>query len=779
MIIEKISIESFGRLSGFSATFDPVLNIIEGPNESGKSTLAAFIRYMLYGFSTATSSELGERRHRLSWDSALAAGSMEVLAKGKRYRIERSTRAVTTQSGRDSYKEDSQIIDLATGKPEFAKSQAGEVLLGVPEDVFLNTAFVDQMTHSRVGDKEMTVAIENLLFSGDERISTQRAMEKLDAARRSLLHKNGKGGAIYELRARAEELQQRLAVAIKENGFILDKQNMMESAEKKRDHYVREEEEWLRQDTDYRNAQLIRTYDYLHELEEKTAELAKEIEAHEEENKKHGFLLDGNYITDLAVARRAYADAVKNRAEAEVEYDAFMNRNPLDEKTEELISRCDSAGGEDAVLDSHATAIESRNRYALFSIVSLVLAGFLGVFAGIFGFRELSFPFFAWLCVLITLVVVTGATGYFALRARKTAQEICYEYGADSRAALIEAMNTAREARNTVLSNKAALDAARGNTERLKKAEESAKGELSDLLHKAGAELPQDTKALDSLTEELNTRVHVYLDEHAALLAKKAEADSGIREVRELLKDKNEVAVRALVSPARREELAKIDREKITSSIEYARRMIRFYDQRYNDVRLQLTEARARAEDPAVLSASLEELNERIAKLQKQYDAYVTAYDAIAGAGERLRAEISPRLTEYAARVLSAMTDGKYEKIGVSGELSVSFTEKETTRSMQYLSTGTQDITYLSLRMSLIDLLYKEPPPLCLDESFAHQDNSRAEGLMRAIATLGDEGRQTLLFTCHGREARLAEKVFGSFGHVLLEDGEAPADKEV
>ena len=120
MIIEKISIESFGRLSGFSATLDPVLNIIEGPNESGKSTLAAFIRYMLYGFSTATSSELGERRHRLSWDSAIAAGSMEVMAKGKRYRIERSTRAVTTQSGRDSYKEDSQIIDLATGKPEFA-----------------------------------------------------------------------------------------------------------------------------------------------------------------------------------------------------------------------------------------------------------------------------------------------------------------------------------------------------------------------------------------------------------------------------------------------------------------------------------------------------------------------------------------------------------------------------------------------------------------------------------------------------------------------------------
>ncbi len=772
MIIEKISIESFGKLSGFEATFDPVLNIIEGPNESGKSTLAAFIRYMLYGFSTATSSELGERRHRLSWDSAVAAGSMEVLAKGKRYRIERSTRAVTTHSGRDSYKEDSQILDLSTGKPVFAKTQAGEALLGVPEEVFLNTAFVDQMTHSRVGDKEMTVAIENLLFSGDERISTQRAMEKLDSARRALLHKNGKGGAIYELHRNAEELQKRLAIAVKENSFILDKQSLLEATEAKRDHYIAEETESVRLENDYRNAQLIRTYDTLHELEQKAEQIAKQIEAHERENRKDGFLPDGDYITELAVARRAYTDAAKNRAAAEVEYDAFINRNPLDEKTEELICRCDSAGGEDAVLDAHIAMQESRNRYGLFSVISAVLAAFLVAFAGIFGFSELSFAFFAWLCLLIGFLIVTGTTGYFAVRATKNAREICAEYGAQNRAGLIEQMNCAREARNTVLSNRAALDTARANADRMRAAEENAKQELSDLLAKVGFTLSEQGDRTDEMITELSERVHTYLEEHAALLSQKAEADQGIQDVRQRLKDKNEVAVRALVSPARREELAKMDHERILSAIEYARRMIHFYDQRYNDVRLQLTEARARAEDPAVLSEQLCELNEKIEHLQRQYDAYVSAYDAIAGAGERLRAEISPRLTEYAAGILAEMTDGKYERIGVSGELAVSFTEKEVTRSMQYLSTGTQDITYLSLRMSLIDLLYKEAPPLCLDESFAHQDKKRASGLMQAIRRLGEEGKQTFLFTCHGREAELAKETFGTYGHIYLRDGD-------
>ena len=50
MIIEKINIKSFGMLTDMTLEFSPTINVIEGQNEAGKSTIAAFIKYMLYGF---------------------------------------------------------------------------------------------------------------------------------------------------------------------------------------------------------------------------------------------------------------------------------------------------------------------------------------------------------------------------------------------------------------------------------------------------------------------------------------------------------------------------------------------------------------------------------------------------------------------------------------------------------------------------------------------------------------------------------------------------------
>jgi uncharacterized protein YhaN len=63
MIIEKINIKSFGMLRDMSMEFSDSVNVIEGRNEAGKSTLAAFIKYMLYGFEGVDGENgIGERR---------------------------------------------------------------------------------------------------------------------------------------------------------------------------------------------------------------------------------------------------------------------------------------------------------------------------------------------------------------------------------------------------------------------------------------------------------------------------------------------------------------------------------------------------------------------------------------------------------------------------------------------------------------------------------------------------------------------------------------------
>ena len=73
-------------------------------------------------------------------------------------------------------------------------------------------------------------------------------------------------------------------------------------------------------------------------------------------------------------------------------------------------------------------------------------------------------------------------------------------------------------------------------------------------------------------------------------------------------------------------------------------------------------------------------------------------------------------------------------------------------------------MAYIAVRAALIDMLYGEKPPICFDESFAHQDNIRARAMMKAINQLADEGCQSFIFTCRGREAALAEEVVSGAG---------------
>ena len=102
----------------------------------------------------------------------------------------------------------------------------------------------------------------------------------------------------------------------------------------------------------------------------------------------------------------------------------------------------------------------------------------------------------------------------------------------------------------------------------------------------------------------------------------------------------------------------------------------------------------------------------------------------------------------------------KYTDFDVSDGLKVVFTdEMGKKKSIDFLSGGTKDMTYVAMRAALIDMLYTEKPPVCFDESFAHQDNVRARAMMKAIGHIANEGCQSFIFTCRGREAALAKEL--------------------
>ena len=65
MRIEKIHIDSFMGTTDRDIEFSLGVNILRGDNESGKSTVAEFIKFVLYGASSR--SEGGEMAERLKF----------------------------------------------------------------------------------------------------------------------------------------------------------------------------------------------------------------------------------------------------------------------------------------------------------------------------------------------------------------------------------------------------------------------------------------------------------------------------------------------------------------------------------------------------------------------------------------------------------------------------------------------------------------------------------------------------------------------------------------
>ena len=68
---------TFGKLENETLTLQPGLNILEAPNEWGKSTWCAFLVAMLYGIETrvhSTKTALADKERYAPWSGTAAAG---------------------------------------------------------------------------------------------------------------------------------------------------------------------------------------------------------------------------------------------------------------------------------------------------------------------------------------------------------------------------------------------------------------------------------------------------------------------------------------------------------------------------------------------------------------------------------------------------------------------------------------------------------------------------------------------------------------------------------
>ncbi len=754
MIIEKIVIKSFGMLTDMTMEFSDTVNVIEGQNEAGKSTIAAFIKYMLYGFDADdTADSLSERRKRINWNNGTAQGSMTVRVGKKRYLINRST-VMSDVSSRTAYREDSSIIDLETGAPAFGKSPAGEVFFGVEKALFENTAFIGSLADARIEEGSVKTAIENILFSGSEKINSAKALSKIDEKMETLYHRSGGGGAIIDLMKKQEELEAKLEKSSEDNRRILSKEAELHEIREKRAEAEEKRDKLLELDACYKNVMLIQTFDKLHELEKEAENKNEVFNEYLESNKKNGFVPDDDFLKEIRKARRDADDAYRALTDASDLYTTRKNAVGITVEIENNIQKADGFGGEEQV---RRNAVSLKKRTVIGTVIA-ILAGLLAVGSAVFEFamKEIT-PLLKVLgFVGIGLFAVLALAALFVtVFGKRKISATCEQFSVQGYDDLLKKLDLIAEARSKrdglirdVENSSAALSDAKASYE-------AAQAHLYEVAVRWGDEIPENE--FNRFLDELEDRVTVFLDKKHELLDEKNMVELTVKEVRRTLSDKSEIEIRAQVSPLKRKALSEINHDGIITGIADCKDEIAANERLAFEVENELSSLKTDVRDPGESYSKMRALDDKIDALKLRHKAYYLAYRTIESAQEALRSEISPRLGTYATKLMEVMTDKKYSGFEVTGSLHVTFANQAgEKKSVDFLSGGTQDLTYIAVRMALIDMLYTELPPVTFDESFAHQDNTRSTAMMKAICHLSSEGHQSFIFTCRARESALA-----------------------
>lgn len=745
MYIEKIKINSFGKLHDKTIELRPGINVLEGENESGKSTIAAFIVFILYGMKSSS-----VRTRYISWNESSSSGSLTVVTGKGRILIERS--AVITGS-KDAVRESVRMTVTETGL-EIHKGQCpGEALFGVPEDVFLSTAFVRQLSGARFDGEKMSAAAENLLFSADEAVNTEKAAEKIDAMRRQLLHKNGKGGAIYEKEQQLAQLTSRLEAAKQSSGELINVEAAITDLTEKRDTAIERRERAREKARNYETLENLRRFDRLVALKDSVAGLyAEKDELLAQNMSSSGHFPDSKYIGELHAVSDGMAATSASIASVSRQLDGLRDEASKC-PNRELYSRLTE---EDDAADEIVSDVESTSsRRTTSAIMAVLTFVFAAVCAGLaFYFRERGQLYtislfsasgvFAAAAVVSFIVSVTSG-----VRLRR---DLRY-YGADTADVLRDRIEQIKEDAEQFRRIDEDIASSEAELYVQYSVYDDEVREARELLAQRGIEAGGDDELAEALNEALDRCEELYdrdCDIEEEINRERAE----IGELERQLSGVSEDEVRSDAEFINAAEVGAINAADLKREREFTENAVLRLTEGIHELEIRRAQLTASRDDPAALAVAIDNISRELEADRSRFEACILAIEALFAAGRGVRASVAPSLRESARAYMGKISGGRYDELGVNASFGMTIFADGAYRGLDSMSGGTVDAAYLSLRLSLVRLLFRrELPPLIFDESFSQMDDARTRSMLDIIS--GDGEPQSLILSCQGRESRM------------------------
>lgn len=754
MRIMDCHIENFGKLSDVSYSFDAGLNVICEPNGTGKSTLAAFIKIMLFGFSGEKKrSDLENERKRFKpWQGGIYGGHLTFEHQGKTYKL---IRTFGTKELDDTFTLYNNKTNMQTD--EFSDC-IGEELLMIDEGSFCRTVYIAAGDCETEGTDKISAKLGNLADNTDDINNYETVSKRLGDMINAMSPKR-RTGSIYKKKDRLGELKENVrrgeAVdrAISELTIKRNEAGLRRDTLKKKQEKLQEQLDKELADTGLINSK--RSYDDII----KRLNAAKEKYEESGDYFKNGIPNDaelGEYISK-SVRLEGYKNNLisasrknENKEAADFAFDSFQNGCPGEQEIDEHISLYNMArerknllGTKKASLSAFESVSNKKESNAgnILIVVSIVF-----IIAGVF-----------W-TVSSMLGIVNLALGVVILAVGIITSKKCKNKNADNDGllSLIHEIEADEEYIQNADKRFADFAARYGLTV----GEDDAsylyrlKSDVNDFKR-----YENDRLEHDRLFEEISTYItglgfDVSKDVHGQLLnfkdmmkeiseagkwCERAEKEKNLFEANHDVKKFKDIS----------EENGSLDKYYIelkstARELEAAIESISHYNRQIDK---NLEERELISEDEAELAA----LSEEIAADEKRLEVITRTKEYLDRAKESFTARYMQPVMKGFEKYYNKLTGGDAKGYSINANLEVSKEELGNYRDIKLLSSGYRSLIGVCMRMALVEAMYKEEKPFVVfDDPFVYLDDDKASCARKLLEDISME-YQVIYFTCSRR----------------------------
>lgn len=699
---------TFGKLEHAHLELKPGLNVIEAPNEWGKSTWCAFLLAMLYGLDTrakTTKNALADKERFAPWSHSPMSGRIDLNWNGRDITIERSTKGRVPMGVFRAY-------ETASGLeiPELTAANCGAVLLGVEQSVFRRAGFIRQADMPVTQDEALRRRLNDLVTTGDETGDGDRLAKELKELKNKCRY--NRSGLLPQAEGEAKQLEEKIG-----------EWDALEHRRRQLKQRLSEEKIFLRALENHKTAL---------DWAAAEADALRVAEARENRDRVERSLAETEAICAGLIS------AEEARQKEEVLHQIQSQWNDLQDQLRQLPQRLDppqppepfragSRETQEAMVSADSRQYEklAGNMIWLMAIMAAVIllaAGAALVAAG-------QIPAGIGGLVLAVVLLVFGL--YKRSSRKRQRMSLEEKYGSKDPAAWHRSLTEYLQEREDFETYNRETQEQQLRLESQLDALETRRQSL------CGNQPPQ--KMLEQWQQTLQQwEVYQRLQreyQHA---------------------EKYLTALQAMVKPA----VQPASEDDLTYSREDTLRLMA--DARAEQQRLQnrLGQYQGRMEalgDRELLCSQLQALQLRIGELERIYRAANLGLETLAKARQELQRRFAPRISQRAQELMAHMTGGRYDRLSLSEDLCLlaGAEQEDTLHEALWRSDGTMDQLYFALRLAVAEELTPEAP-LILDDAFVRFDDARLKAAMELLKQ-GAESKQVILFTCQHREKELAQ----------------------